>query len=85
MEGLVTFKRENRYDPETYEIAVPKDPAQHNGPEVRIGVFDKVTVEITVEKVRLSFGVLQRRSHTDAWSTDHSQLPPGQAFSKRPG
>lgn len=51
LEGLITFKRDNRYDPETYEIAVPKDPTVPDGEEVKIGVFDKVTVEITVEKV----------------------------------
>jgi exosome complex exonuclease DIS3/RRP44 len=46
---LVTFKRDHRYDPETYEIAVPVD---ESGKEVRIGVFDRVIVEITVEKDR---------------------------------
>ena len=51
LEGLTTFKRDNRYDPETYEIAVPKDPSVPDGEEIKIGVFDKVTVEITVEKV----------------------------------
>lgn len=52
LEGLVTFKRENRYDPDNYEIFVPHDPSNPNSPETKIGVFDKVTVEITVEKVR---------------------------------
>lgn len=47
------FKRENEYDAETYEIAVPADTSEPNGPAVRIGVFDKVLVEISVEKVRL--------------------------------
>ncbi|GAA5932387.1 exosome catalytic subunit DIS3 [Sporobolomyces koalae] len=46
LEGLVTFKRDNEYDAETYEITVP-DKA---GNQVKIGVFDKVTVEISVEK-----------------------------------
>lgn len=49
LEGLVTFKRENEYDANTYEIAVPSDSSSE-GP-VRIGVFDKVLVEISVEKV----------------------------------
>lgn len=51
LEGLITFKRENRYDPDNYEIFVPHDPSNPNSPEAKIGVFDKVTVEITVEKV----------------------------------
>ncbi|GAA5869763.1 hypothetical protein JCM16303_001786 [Sporobolomyces ruberrimus] len=46
LEGLVTFKRDNEYDAETYEIAVP----DKNGDKVKIGVFDKVVVEIGVEK-----------------------------------
>ena len=51
LEGLITFKRDFKYDPETYELALPIDPSKPDGPEVRIGVFDKVMVEITVEKV----------------------------------
>lgn len=54
LEGLVTFKRENEYDPETYEIAIPTDTSI-GGASVRIGVFDKVKVEITVEKVSTLF------------------------------
>lgn len=46
LEGLVTFKRENDYDAETYEISVPGA----DGTVTRIGVFDKVLVEISVEK-----------------------------------
>ncbi|GAA6017904.1 hypothetical protein JCM11491_001210 [Sporobolomyces phaffii] len=46
LEGLVTFKRDNEYDAETYEITVP----DKNGDKVKIGVFDKVVVEIGVEK-----------------------------------
>ncbi|GAA5821495.1 hypothetical protein JCM10212_001490 [Sporobolomyces blumeae] len=49
LEGLVTFKRDNEYDAETYEIAVP-DPKDPTGDKVKIGVFDKVMVEIRVEK-----------------------------------
>jgi hypothetical protein len=49
----VTFTRENSYDPETYEISVPIDASEPEGAAVKIGVFDKVTVEITVEKVRV--------------------------------
>ncbi|GAA5953845.1 hypothetical protein JCM8115_004175 [Rhodotorula mucilaginosa] len=47
LEGLVTFKRDNEYDAESYEITVPKDAS---GEKVTIGVFDKVEVEISVEK-----------------------------------
>ncbi|GAA5821795.1 hypothetical protein JCM11251_001028 [Rhodosporidiobolus azoricus] len=46
LEGLVTFKRDNDYDAENYEIHVP----QPDGSKVTIGVFDKVSVEIGVEK-----------------------------------
>jgi len=47
LEGLVTFKRENEYDAEQYVIKVPT----RDGDKVEIGVFDKVEVEISVEKV----------------------------------
>ncbi|GAA5892399.1 hypothetical protein JCM6882_003660, partial [Rhodosporidiobolus microsporus] len=46
LEGLVTFKRDNDYDADNYEIRVP----QPDGSSVTIGVFDKVAVEIGVEK-----------------------------------
>lgn len=49
LEGLVTFKRENQYDADTYEITVPAVDSE--GLPVKIGVFDKVMVEISVEKV----------------------------------
>lgn len=45
----MTFKRDLEYDAETYEITVPN---KETGEQVKIGVFDKVTVEIGVEKVR---------------------------------
>ncbi|GAA5882413.1 hypothetical protein JCM1840_000408 [Sporobolomyces johnsonii] len=48
LEGLVTFKRDLEYDAETYEIVVPDKDKEGN--KVKIGVFDKVTVEIGVEK-----------------------------------
>lgn len=50
LEGLVTFKRDNDYDADSYEIHVPTP----SGKNVTIGVFDKVEVEISVEKVRLA-------------------------------
>ncbi|GAA5995943.1 exosome catalytic subunit DIS3 [Rhodotorula paludigena] len=46
LEGLVTFKRELEYDAENYEISA----ANARGEKVTIGVFDKVEVEIGVEK-----------------------------------
>ncbi|GAA5909781.1 exosome catalytic subunit DIS3 [Sporobolomyces salmoneus] len=46
LEGLVTFKRDNEYDAETYEITIP----DREGKKHKIGVFDKVVVEIGVEK-----------------------------------
>ena len=51
LEGLITFKRENRYEPETYQVLVPVNPSEPDGECVKIGVFDKVTVEISIEKV----------------------------------
>lgn len=53
LEGLITFKRENRYEPETYQVLVPVNPSEPDGECVKIGVFDKVTVEISIEKVCL--------------------------------
>lgn len=66
MEGLITFKRENRYDPDNYEIFVPHDPSNPNSPEAKIGVFDKVTVEITVEKVSLACSRLEATVNTSS-------------------
>lgn len=45
IEGLVMFKKEIKFDAENYTITVP-------GPsgEVTIAVFDKVSVNIQVEK-----------------------------------
>ena len=44
IEGLVLFKRETKFDPENYCISIPGET------ETSIAVFDKVTVNITVEK-----------------------------------
>lgn len=46
IEGLVTFKRETKFDPDQYSITVPS----HDGRDVTLAVFDKVTVNISVEK-----------------------------------
>ncbi|KAK4050698.1 exosome catalytic subunit dis3 [Microbotryomycetes sp. JL201] len=51
LEGLVMFKRENEYNAETYELSVPA--TDDNGSDkVVLGVFDRVKVEISVEKDR---------------------------------
>ena len=49
IEGLITFKRENKFDPEAYAITVPGDKAKGQS-DVTIAVFDKVRVRISVEK-----------------------------------
>ncbi|KAG6853480.1 hypothetical protein C0991_004096 [Blastosporella zonata] len=49
IEGLVMFKREIRFDADNYTITVPSSSAPDAG-EVTISVFDKVTVNIEVEK-----------------------------------
>ena len=47
LEGLITFsKDQHNYDPENYTISIPSP----SGEEVTIGVFDKITVEVSVEK-----------------------------------
>lgn len=45
IEGLVTFKRETQFDPDSYQITVPAPQG-----EATISVFDKVRVQIEVEK-----------------------------------
>ncbi|KAF8878229.1 hypothetical protein BD779DRAFT_1663839 [Infundibulicybe gibba] len=45
IEGLVMFKRDTQFDAENYTITVPG-----TGGDVKISVFDKVQVSITVEK-----------------------------------
>jgi exosome complex exonuclease DIS3/RRP44 len=47
LEGLITFRKEIEYNAEDYEIVLKKD-----GQDVKIGVFDKVRVEISVDRVR---------------------------------
>lgn len=48
IEGLVTFKHENKYDPNLYTVSLPDG----TGKDVTIAVFDKVRVRIEVEKDR---------------------------------
>ncbi|THH15025.1 hypothetical protein EW146_g5397 [Bondarzewia mesenterica] len=48
LEGLVLFKRDTQFDADNYTITVPSFVA--GGKEVQIAVFDKVTVNIEVEK-----------------------------------
>ena len=46
IEGIVMFKGEPKYDAENYTLTVPSPENE----DVTIAVFDKVTVEIEVEK-----------------------------------
>lgn len=46
IEGLVMFKGEPKYDAENYTLTVPSPENQ----DVTIAVFDKVVVQIEVEK-----------------------------------
>ncbi|KAF7980217.1 hypothetical protein HWV62_39325 [Athelia sp. TMB] len=48
IEGLVTFKRDTQFDAENYTISVPS--LSSGAPDVTIAVFDKVVVDIEVEK-----------------------------------
>ncbi|KAF8075975.1 hypothetical protein FPV67DRAFT_1469928 [Lyophyllum atratum] len=50
IEGIVMFKREVRFDADNYTVTVPTTTA--NADEVTIAVFDKVVVNIEVEKDR---------------------------------
>jgi exosome complex exonuclease DIS3/RRP44 len=43
------FKRETQFDPENYIITIPS-PSSAGGKDITISVFDKVTVNIEVEK-----------------------------------
>ena len=45
IEGLVTFKKDVRFDAENYTVTIPTGES-----EVTIAVFDKVSVNIEVEK-----------------------------------
>ncbi|KAM0747130.1 mitotic control protein dis3 [Meredithblackwellia eburnea MCA 4105] len=47
LEGLITFEKENEFDPDHYEVALPS--GNGDGKKVKIGVFDKVVVDISVE------------------------------------
>ncbi|KAI0262886.1 hypothetical protein BC834DRAFT_889464 [Gloeopeniophorella convolvens] len=48
IEGLVIFKRETKFDADNYTFTIPS--AGPRGKDVTIAVFDKVTVNIDVEK-----------------------------------
>jgi exosome complex exonuclease DIS3/RRP44 len=48
IEGLVTFKRETRFDADNYTFTIGS--AGQRSEDVEIAVFDKVTVSIEVEK-----------------------------------
>ena len=48
LEGLVTFKKEIKFDAEAYNVTIQ----DRSGRDVTISVFDKVRVKIVVEKDR---------------------------------
>jgi exosome complex exonuclease DIS3/RRP44 len=48
IEGLVMFKGETQFDAEDYSITVPSHIP--GGERVKLSVFDKVVVQIEVEK-----------------------------------
>jgi exosome complex exonuclease DIS3/RRP44 len=48
IEGLITFKRETRFDADNYTFTIPSSGVR--GEDIEIAVFDKVTVSIEVEK-----------------------------------
>jgi exosome complex exonuclease DIS3/RRP44 len=48
IEGLVTFKREIRFDADNYTLTIPSSGP--GGKDIEIAVFDKVMVNIEVEK-----------------------------------
>jgi exosome complex exonuclease DIS3/RRP44 len=51
LEGLVTFKKEIKFDPEEYAVFLPAPAsARGGGSEFKISVFDKVKVRIIVEQ-----------------------------------
>jgi len=49
IEGLVMFKRDTQFDPDNYTITVPLSPLREDR-NITIAVFDKVVVNIEVEK-----------------------------------
>jgi len=47
LEGLITFTKDTHdFDAESYTISIPS----RNWKSVVIGVFDKITVEVSIEK-----------------------------------
>ena len=49
LEGLITFKGECQYDPDKYEVTIPASLSSLDH-DVTLGIFDRCTVEIGVEK-----------------------------------
>jgi exosome complex exonuclease DIS3/RRP44 len=49
IEGLITFKKEIRFDPEAYTVTLPGKKG-----DVTVAVFEKVVVRIKVERERNS-------------------------------
>lgn len=48
IEGLVMFKRDTQFDAENYTITIPSSTTELK--DVNVSVFDKVVVDIEVEK-----------------------------------
>ncbi|KAG0151896.1 hypothetical protein CROQUDRAFT_650470 [Cronartium quercuum f. sp. fusiforme G11] len=50
LEGLIKFKCETDYDSEKYEISVKGEKEEEEGKMIKIGIFDRVIVEISTEQ-----------------------------------
>ena len=48
IEGLITFKRETKFDGDNYTFTIPSAGVQ--GEDIEIAIFDKVMVSVEVEK-----------------------------------
>lgn len=51
LEGVITFPGECQFDPEEYQVTIPASLSQL-GRDVTLGIFDRCTVEIGIEKDR---------------------------------
>ena len=51
LEGVITFPGECQFDPDEYQVTIPASLSQL-GSDVTLGIFDRCTVEIGIEKDR---------------------------------
>ena len=51
LEGVITFPGECQFDPDEYQVTIPASLSQL-GRDVTLGIFDRCTVEIGIEKDR---------------------------------